>query len=94
MTQRPRGVRVKKPICIKYGSHRSSRVTASSPNAAARVSRPTGPAAVHLDHGPQQAAVQLIQTGGIHIHPLQAQQSHFLVNDAIAQHGGKVPHTL
>ena len=43
VAQRPRGVRVKKPICIRYGSHRSSSVTASSPRAAASVSRPTGP---------------------------------------------------
>ena len=43
VTQRPLGVRVKNPICIRYGSYTSSSVTASSPIVAASVSSPTGP---------------------------------------------------
>ena len=43
VTHLPRGVRLKNPICIKYGSYISSRVIASSPTVAASVSRPTGP---------------------------------------------------
>ena len=30
VTHRPRGVRVRKPICIRYGSYTSSSVTAST----------------------------------------------------------------
>ena len=43
MTTRPRGVRVKKPSCIRYGSYTSSMVEASSPVMALSVSSPTGP---------------------------------------------------
>ena len=42
-THLPRGVLLKKPICIRYGSYTSSSVPASSEIAAARVSSPTGP---------------------------------------------------
>jgi len=37
------GVLAKNPICIKYGSYTSSRVSTSSFTVAANVSKPTGP---------------------------------------------------
>ena len=43
VTTLPRGVRFKKPFFNKYGSYTSSKVPASSPIAAAKVSNPTGP---------------------------------------------------
>ena len=43
VTQRPRGVRVRKPSCMRYGSYTSQSVTDSSPMVAASVSMPTGP---------------------------------------------------
>ena len=36
------------------------------------------PAVIHLDDGAQQAAVQFVQTQCVHVHPLEAQQRHFL----------------
>ena len=51
-------------------------------------------AVVHLNDRAEQAAVQLVQTQGVHVHPLQAQQGHIPVNDAVAQHRGKVADAL
>ena len=51
-------------------------------------------AVVHLNDGAEQAAVQLVQTQRVHIHPLQAHQGNIPVDDAIPQHGGKVADTL
>ena len=44
--------------------------------------------------GATTRAVQFIQTQRVHVHPLEAQQRHIPVDDAVAQHGGKVAHTL
>ena len=38
----PRGVLVRKPICIRYGSTTNSNIEESSPNPAAIESRPVG----------------------------------------------------
>src|SRR3989344_6555040 len=43
VAQRPREVRSKNPICIKYGSDTSSIVSSSSRTEAAMVVSPTGP---------------------------------------------------
>ena len=42
----------------------------------------------------RQAAVQLVQTQRVHVHPLQAHQGNIPVDDAIPQHSGKVADTL
>ena len=41
-------------------------------------------AVVHLNDGAQQAAVQLIQPQGVHVHPLEAHEGDIPVNDAVA----------
>ena len=51
-------------------------------------------AVVHLDDGAQQAAVQLIQPQGVHVHPLEAHEGDIPVNDAVSQHCGKIADAL
>ena len=44
--------------------------------------------------GPLRDRFQLIQTQRVHVHPLQAHQGNVPVDDAVAQHGGKIAHPL
>lgn len=51
-------------------------------------------AVVHFNDGVQQAAVQLIEAQGVHVHPLEAHEGDIPVNDAVSQHRGKIADAL
>ena len=53
-----------------------------------------GAAAVHLNDGAQDTAVQLVQTQLVNVHPLAGGDGGLLVNCAVALHGGKVADAL
>src|SRR3989449_6676000 len=50
VAHRPRGVRARKPCCMRNGSYTSSSVPGSSPTAAAMVVSPTGPPSRSEEH--------------------------------------------